>query len=205
MAPNTQNSTKSASAITTAEAELQPDERLIWAEHAGPGTIALRAIPGALIAIPMLAMPFFVIREVQTHWAVQKLGGLIFGGFIISLIFLVGLTVLLSPLSAARKARKTVYAITDQRLLIISNFPQKRVDSYAPVSINVLETVEGANGDGDIVFRKETTPPRVETGFLSVSVEFGTSKKIGFFGIPEVRKVEEAIRRLVSEGSHVAQ
>jgi hypothetical protein len=127
----------------------------------------------------------------------MSLGALAFITFVVLLFLLVGLVLILWPLLAACDARRTIYAITDQRLFIISKFPRRHVDSYAPTSIYALETVERANGDGDIVFHKEWKPPEVETGFLSVSVEFGSATEIGFFGISEVRKVEEAIQRLI--------
>jgi hypothetical protein len=210
MAPNTQNSTKSASAITTAEAELQPDERLIWAERAGPGTMALRVLPVSLFGLPFTAFSLFMLFKLL-HSDLSKLGLSTLAPIciVVPITLIVGLAIMSAPVFEALKARKTIYAITDRRLLIISDFPQRRVDFWTPVSINAVEVVERANGVGNIIFRKEREwkPANVETGFLYVSVEHAsiTTKKIGFFGIPEVRKVEEAIRRLVSEGSQVAQ
>jgi hypothetical protein len=71
-----------------------------------------------------------------------------------------------------------------------------RVDSYPLDSINILERTDRANGYGDIVFHKETEPTRVVTGFLYYEKQGGGVTRTGFLGIPEVRKVEEAIQRL---------
>ena len=110
---------------------------------------------------------------------------------------LVGLGFLSQPIIAAARARKTVYAITDRRLLIItSGLRSVRVDSYPLDSINILERTDRANGYGDIVFHKETEPTRVVTGFLYYEKQGGGVTRTGFLGIPEVRKVEEAIQRL---------
>jgi len=214
MAPNTQNSTKSASAITTAEAELQPGERLIWADRAGASAVALQAVvPEAPGGIYLLIVPAIAIWQVVVHWPL-RLGPLIFCSLFILLFLSLGLFFLSAPLRAAAQARRTIYAITDQRVFIISDVRRRSVTSYGPNSIFLLQVTERADGSGDIVFRRDRLLERVyvnasgdqtdDSGIPSIH-QRGAMIKIGFFGIPEVRKVEEAMRRLVSEGSQVAQ
>ena len=149
-----------------------------------------------------------MIWQVLIHWPLPDIGAVIFSGFFILVFLSVGFLILLSPLRAAARARRTYYAITDQRVLIISKFRRRSVASYAPCSINFLEVTERASGFGDIVFRRNVfargSPPDTESGWGEN--DEGTPKiyevgrtTIGFFGIPEVRRVEKAMRRLVPE------
>jgi len=190
-----QQPTSGASLFAAVEAELRLGEQLVWADRPGSARMARYAIRDPLIGIPFTGFVLFFFSRI--NWHGMGLGSLAFVGFVALWMLFGGLIFVLSPLISAWSARKTIYAITDRRLLIIHKFPLERTHSYAPALINNLKTVERVNGEGDIIFRKETKPTEVEKGFLSVSVEFGSTTEIGFFGISEVRKVEAAIQRLV--------
>ena len=101
----------------------------------------------------------------------------------------IGLFVLSKPLRQALKSGSMVYSITDQRLFIISGNRRKEVHSYAPESIQRLERTERRDGSGDTVFRHNTAAWNAS--------RFPT--KVGFFGVPDIRKVEEMVRRLAGK------
>src|SRR5438552_2014004 len=128
MTPDT-HPTTIPSAIVAAEAELAPGERLVWVERPGSGTMALRAFPETLYGYPYTALFLYFLS--LFHWHVMSLGALAFCLIVVSVNLLAGLCFIFSPVFNAVEARKTVYAITDRRLFIISIFPRRRVDSYA--------------------------------------------------------------------------
>jgi hypothetical protein len=148
-----------------ADAELRLGERLIWAERAGSLAMARRTLGLAIFGIPFTAFSLFWTYEAikQEQAKAHNSAAVTFWG---SMFVLVGLGLLLQPIIAAARARRTVYAITDRRLVIITpSLRSVRVDSYPLDSINILERTDRANGYGDIVFHKETEPTRVVTGF----------------------------------------
>jgi hypothetical protein len=182
--------------MAIADAELRLGERLIWAERAGSLAMARRALVLAIFGIPFTAFSVFWTYDAikQEQAKAHNLAAVTIWG---SMFVLVGLGLLLQPIIAAARARRTVYAVTDRRLVIITpSLRSARVDSYPLDSINILERTDRANGYGDIVFHKETEPTRVVKGFLYYEKQGGGVTRTGFFGIPEVRKVEEAIQRL---------
>lgn len=83
------------------------------------------------------------------------------------------------------------YAITDRRLLIVERYPARRVTSYTASDIQAIERTERADGSGDVIFRREQSYQR-----RAYSGSLGMARKIGFFGVSDVRRVEGEIRRL---------
>jgi|SRR5579871_866193 hypothetical protein len=180
------------SAMSIAEPELRPGEHLVWADRPGLMAVARQDLPSSLMGVPFTAFAVFWLVQVMK---IDKSANMAIGYFfpLWGLMFVgIGLFLLLRPVISAGKARSTVYAITDQRLFIASGAWTRRVDSYGPEQIASLERTERANGFGDIVFRKEAQQ-------MSLRVGYRTSlKSIGFFGVPEVRKVEAAIQALAA-------
>jgi hypothetical protein len=94
-----------------------------------------------------------------------------------------------------------VYAISDRQLLIVNLFPRHRVRSFLPHDFNVLECTERADGSGDVVFREVTKKSSyMWTSGMNGGGSYSPPKvvKRGFFGVPEVRRVEAEIRRLAA-------
>jgi len=96
--------------------------------------------------------------------------------------FAVGVLVMLSPLFAGRRARNTVYAITNQRAIVIGKkaFGGLSVTSYSPDRIASFERNQRADGTGDLVFENYQT--RVGSSTQTV--------RKGFMGLADVRSVE---------------
>ncbi len=172
---------------------LHPEEQLIWAECAeamalarsrlGWGFLAGVVVVGVfLYPIPLLFEGDIPLAKGQNvldliPWLLP-LGG----------TFLFGLLLVLEPLWAAYRARTTLYAISDRRLLIVNLFPLREIQSFPPEDLNMLECTERPDGSGDLVFRE------IVTG----SGRSRQTKRFGFFGVPEVRRVEDEVRRLAA-------
>lgn len=172
--------------------DLSPKEKLIWSDFPRSSLRhALSSLPSALFGIP-----FFGIAVFWTYLASEPLRkGLDFESNVSNLIFpmfgipfiLIGAGLLLSPLWAAIKARYTVYAVTDQRLIIKQTFPTSRLRSWEINHINSLTRSGPAKGPGDLFFAED----------ISFDSENGrTVKKVGFLGIDFPKKLEDEIRKL---------
>lgn len=99
---------------------------------------------------------------------------------------LIGIAMLLSPWWAYRRAARTVYAATDRRLLIVTETwgRAKAVRSHSCEDLGDLKKVERPDGSGDLIFALELVRGRRGRAY---------QKEIGFFGIPEVRQVEQLV------------
>jgi hypothetical protein len=174
--------------LEAARLEMRSGEKLLWAGR--PGALALARVetPKALIGIPFLAFSLFWIFMAGAGSGFSGEPGPVRYFPLFGLIFVaVGLAMVLAPVWGAIKARWTVYAISDRRLVILSSFPVRRVQSFATQDIQGLERTERGNGSGDIVFRREPAWGDRKSSPL---------KRIGFFGVEDVRTVEDTIRRM---------
>lgn len=179
--------------LQEAQRQISSGEKLIWADRASPMRVALRRLPIALFGIPFLAFAIFWMN--MASLAATGQGGPfdLFPLFGLPFV-LVGAGMVLAPVWGYAVGLYTVYAITDRRLMIMRRFPTHRIMSYEADDIETIERREGANGRGDVVFRQE--------------LRYGSRgrshvRRIGFFGIPEVRRVEDEIRRL-KDGARTA-
>jgi hypothetical protein len=127
--------------------------------------------------------------------------------------FLIGLSMIFSPVWKYLKARFTVYAITDERALIINRLPTQTVGSYSTRKIQKVER-RGSDFEGDVIFGSETrtytNQSRSNRGGVNISfdedgpkVNLGGSRTrtvtipIGFFGIQQPRMVENLLLDVV--------
>jgi hypothetical protein len=124
--------------------------------------------------------------------------GFIGPGFYLPVIIflLTGLVMMSSPWWMYREGSKTVYAVTDKRLLIITGGGSRSVQSFVDSRIvkvdsriGKIESVERSNGSGDIVFAEYVKHYQDSDGYSRTRIE-----RIGFFGIPDVRSVEKLVR-----------
>ena len=99
--------------------------------------------------------------------------------------FAIGIVMLCSPLYAYLLAAKTAYAITNQRILIVESLLSRKVRSYTPSQINVLERSERPDGTGDVTFARS---------YYRDSEGSRQKSDAEFVGIPNVREVENLIR-----------
>ncbi len=95
---------------------------------------------------------------------------------------------LTAPIWAKQAALKTVYVLTDERAIIFeSKLSSTKVRSLSPDQLSDIYRTEDSDGNGDIIFRHETSVG---------SRGRKRSRSVGFIGIREVREVESKIREL---------
>jgi hypothetical protein len=173
--------------------ELHRDERLIWAGRAGAAALARSKLGKGFLggALVVGAFPVTLLLKGDVPLAKGQ-NTLQLMPLVLPLVgaFLLGLLLALEPLWAAYRARTTVYAISDRRLLIVNLFPLRQAQSFPPETLNTLECTDRADGSGDLLFRK------IVTG----SGRSRQTKRFGFFGLPEVRRVGDMVRRLATGG-----
>lgn len=187
--------------------ELNFSEKLIWAgqpiaSRAGRGSLAL-----VLFGIPWTAFSvFWVIMAIgitshaasSSSQAASRPAEFPFN--VLPFVFplfglpfvLIGLGMLSSPYWMRRKAEKTVYALTDQRGLILT--PGWRgavsVQSIAPENLTIRTRTQNPDGSGSIVFNRQTVTRR------RAGPDGGTYEvPIGFENIVDVRDVDALIER----------
>lgn len=175
--------------LQEAQRQIDHGEKLIWAERAGAAKVAFRHLPTALFGIPFLA--FSIFWTVMASSMTSGESGM-FGLFpLFGLLFVaVGAGLVLSPFWGYAVGVGTVYAITDQRLMVLRKFPRYSVESYEPEDIGRITRTEGSGGRGDVIFREEMR--RGSRGRTR-------THRIGFFGVPHVRRVEDEVRKLKSK------
>jgi hypothetical protein len=85
----------------------------------------------------------------------------------------------------SRRARQTVYVVTDRRALVLED---GKVRSFGPTQLRRLEVLAKRDGSGSIHFGTE----------LFRDSE-GLPKQAGFFDIPDVRQTERVLRDVVAQ------
>ncbi|MDP6814583.1 MAG: hypothetical protein QF582_15315 [Alphaproteobacteria bacterium] len=166
--------------FTIVSPQLRRGERAVWVERPAPMARAF-----SRIALFLFGIPFFGFAVFWTGMAAQS-GQVFFPLFGIPFM-LVGAGLLLSPIWSYVEARNwLVYAITDQRLLIIRTFPRHKIESWEPADISKLERTAKPDGSGTILFADEVRQGR--RGSYTVPR--------GFYGVPDAKRVEEAILEL---------
>ncbi len=100
---------------------------------------------------------------------------------------------LLSPLWAYWKALRTVYAVTDQRAILIVAPRRRTTHSFVGQHLIDIHRVEDETGRGDIVFHREARSGKRGDSYYDV----------GFLGIERVREVEDSLRELYAK-THTA-
>ena len=167
---------------------LRPDEKLLWSGQPAPYRIAMQTWPIFIIALPWTIFALY--------WAATATGfkmpdfsapnPLIFFPFIGALGSLIGLSLLALPFLVWRRARRTVYAVTDQRCMIIISNNRQYVNSYTDQDIGQIKCIERSGGKGDLIFSSSAS---------DAAKDLTRVGKTGFYGIDDVRRVEEIVLR----------
>lgn len=152
-------------------------ETVLWAGQPDARRITTSALP-----ILLFGIPWTLFSLVWMGLAAQASG--LFATFGLPFV-VIGGVMLAAPWLAGKRARQTVYVLTNCRILFITTGSKgTEVKTYVPRDPSDIERNERANGSGDLVFfRRET---RDSDGDRSV-------EEIGFIGIPDVRVVERLL------------
>ena len=169
--------------------QIDSGERLLWCGAPSPGMAAVGALPATLFGIPFFGFACFWIwsawsmtsqsRSDSSPWSLFPLFGVPFA--------LIGLAIMASPLWAWLAARRTVYAVTERRAVIIGGWASRSIQSFTRDEIGNVIRIERPDGVGTLHFASRVT---------TNSKGFERIRRIGFIGIPEVRRVEQMIRNL---------
>lgn len=165
--------------LTHVESFLKPDERLLWIGRPDPGHSLLYNISGRsapLASIALVLSLFIVAAIIAGAEAIPiTLGG----------ITLMGLSLIVQFLVNLLDTRRTIYAVTTQRALIIKGAELQSFDD--------IEFVEqrGGNAYGDVIFEREVVMSTVPVGYGFMQQPYTVES--GFFG---VRDPQEAINAL---------
>ena len=178
-----------------AQSELQSGESLYWTGTADPRRVALSALPASIFGIPFAGFALFWITQAYhaTSAMLKSSNNAFTNGFKLFPIFglpflLVGLGIILAPLWAFLKGANTVYAVTNQRVMIITGGGNRSVKSYTPADIVSVEHRERPDGSGDIAI--------VTNAVIRSSNNFTSQVKVALCGVPNVKQVVQQVMQL---------
>jgi hypothetical protein len=175
------------------EAELQTDEKIVWAAQPIPRRFSRKALPIMLFGIPWTAFAFFwtALAASGIARAEAPVFAYVFPLFGLPFI-LVGLGMLSAPYWHYRKARRTVYLITNHRAIIFDagHWGPISVRSFAPKRLSNIRRHQYPDGSGDLIF--DHTPHKWNDGDEH-------SAYVGFWAIPNVREAETLISSLTQK------
>lgn len=215
---------ESASIRSVAQSALSGGERLYWVGHPNPMRLARRNLMRPLFGLFWMAMIYFMFTQVRSFGSGLRSpfsfsSSSSFSNFamifqlMLAVFFLIGLSMIFSPLWNYLKARFTVYALTDERAMIINRLPTQTVHSYSTRNIEKVER-RGSEFEGDVIFGSETRTytnhNRRNQGGIHINfseggtnVNFGGARTrtvtipIGFFGITQPREVENLLLDMI--------
>ena len=171
--------------------ELRNGEELLWVGKPMPIRVILAngEVIGGLVGLAMIA----VILVIFNSFRMPNFGSASTPfGFVQWFLIAFGLYSLGRLVYEFIMAGRTVYGLTDQRAIIIKpTLSGKKVESY-PDS-EQIERHDLADGKGDLIFHKERIVYRRRGGTRS------RQRKIGFFGIDNVREVEALMLKTFGE------
>jgi hypothetical protein len=164
---------------------LRPGESLLWTGQPAPLRIVRQTLPILIFAVPWTTLALYWLVSI---WDVRRpeFDQTSYLRFLPFLPFLLIVATLLAiPYWAYRRAGRTVYAVTDQRCLIITANRLNYVESFTREDIERIRRVERAQGTGDLIFIPSAA---------YAAQDLTRVKTTGFYGISQVGMVEEIIQ-----------
>jgi len=175
--------------------ELQTDEDLVWWQQPIPEIYARFTWPTVIAGV--IWTTFSIV------WIVIAIRSVVVGGQagvgplivlypLLGLPFVaIGIRMLTSRRRAILRARKTCYALTNKRVLIlwVGAFGSIHIRSFGAVDVRGLLVRELSNGSGIVIFRPAEIEKRSRPGQFTGRA---------FVGIWEVREIANLIRRTVT-------
>ncbi len=180
--------------LSVIRSELSHGEVVLWADRPDPQRVMIQTLPlmGCGIAwtagvLPIIMMQVFAFGSVSDRTDINSSSKFNWSAILFGIPFIaVGIAMTISPFWQRWQARHTVYALTDERIIIIRGTFKRSVKSFQPAQVEIFERVERGDGSGDLTVAKETY--KDSDGHNQVS-------NVVLIGIKEVRKVEELIRK----------
>lgn len=177
------------------QSELQSGESLSWSGTADPRRAALAALPVMAIGLPFAGFALFWMSMAfhTTHAMNSAAHNHVTRGFSALPFFgvpflLVGMATVLAPLWAFLKAKSTIYAVTNHRVMILTGSNGQKVKSLMPADILSVEHRERPDGSGDITLM---TNQLVRTGN-----NMSSQMRVALCGVPNVKQVANQVMNL---------
>lgn len=178
----------SKSPLEEARALLAPGETLVWADRPDPQVLARARLPQVIRGgLGLVVIAGFFWLSFLPNWP-QGGRGLLLGLFLLAAV-LYCLWLLAAPLAARKGAARTLYAVTDRRVLVQETWPLRRLRSFAPVELDEPLVSAAGPGLGTVVFVDRKLP------WWQRSAGGGTRVE-AFYGVPGAQQVAEEIDRL---------
>jgi hypothetical protein len=178
-----------------AQSELQSGESLYWTGTADPVRASLSALPAAIFGIPFAGFALFWVTQAYhaTNAMSKSSHNAFVSGFRVFPLFglpflFVGLGIILAPLWVFLKGSNTVYAVTNQRVMVITGGNNRSVKSFTPADIVSVEHRERPDGSGDIVIQTNAIT-RANNNLVS-------PVKVALFGVQNVKQVAQQVLAL---------
>jgi hypothetical protein len=180
--------------------ELESGETLLWTGQPNPMRSVLGALPIMVFGLFFGGFAAFWIASPYLMMAHSPNGvshgpPLFFTLFGVP-FFLIGLSMVLSPLGVYRKSLRTAYGITNRRIVIIDGGMMNSfsVKSITPEQMAGRTRTQQANGSGDILFPGALMTQIGNVQDFSASRSRSQFAPPGLLGIPQVKDVDDLIR-----------
>ena len=177
------------------EAELEAQEKLLWSGQPNPLRATRQTIPVFIFGVAWTA---FTINFIHLWWQGSRPSASFWGfsgiGFDLFMVpfLLIGIGLVLSPYWAYLQSAKTVYGITNKRVIIIAGGKSRQVESYGRTELGTIKRIERADRTGDLIFAQK---------LYKDGDGDRQTKDIQFIGISEVREVEILLREALTVGA----
>ncbi|MEQ9689609.1 MAG: hypothetical protein RLO48_07750 [Bauldia litoralis] len=173
------NDFSGASPMIAAQREMRSREKLVWAGRPVRWTAIRKALSGVLTGLVIIAIAAvwsgfaYILTANDDAGSVFRIFPYI--GFFFALF---GLAIALSGLLSFRRTNSTLYALSDQRLVTVSERPKKIVRAIDLAGITRVVTKEGWGGSG------------------ALTVFTGRTGRETLLGVPGVARVAADLDRL---------
>jgi hypothetical protein len=172
------------------KSELDSGERVEWHAQPRPGRFVLMSLPIVLFGIPWTLFSLIWMWGASGFGDSSEAAPTAFSLFGLPFVF-IGFGMLSSPFWMLRKAWRTVYVITDRRAILFEGgFRGVGIRSFGPERLSDLRRKQRADGSGDVIFERHV---RYDSDGDRRSTD------IGFFGVENVKAVEDRLRQLATE------
>lgn len=176
--------------------ELLTGERVLWSASPRGGWLLggfaawLFAIPWTVFALGWEAAAFAPWFANKTPDAIRWGFGIVFPLFGLPFIA-IGFWMLSRPIQAIRQARRTLFALTDRRVIRLVEGRRREVQSVLLDQIGPIDRRERADGHGDLAIQ---THSRVDSDGDRIT------EKFLICGVPEVARLERLLHDARSRG-----
>jgi hypothetical protein len=169
-----------------ARRELESGESIAWMGMPKPRFFTKSTLGIFLFAIPWTAFSLFWVAG-AAEFKIPDFAStdIIFPLFGLPFV-LIGVSMLLTPITHYRHTLKTLYMITDRRVVIFEGGSSTTIRSYEAEKLGTITRKERNNGYGDLVFAKEFSQKNL-------------INDIGFINIEDARNVEQKIKQMIQK------